>query len=424
LLPPPLFHIRTLNDNLIIYRDELLGASETFILKQGEALRDFRPVYVGLRLVEGLRVPDERRELLVAPGPLDRGRGLLCQLFGPSPRQAARVRALCPALIHAHFGPDASHALPLARALGVPLVLTHHGYDVTLKDQELARSAWLRLYLKRRERLYEAAALVLCVSQFVRDKALRKGAPPDRTLVHYVGIDIPSFTPDPAVPRSNTVLFVGRLVESKGCEQLLHAMRAVQQTCRECRLVIIGDGPQRLRLEQLARELGLRHVRFFSTQPCGLVRHWMNRARVFSVPSVTVDSGASEGFGMVFAEAQAMGLPVASFATGGIPEAVAHGQTGLLARERDTAGLAHNILSLLSNGSTWERFSEAGQKRTRELFDIRRQTAALEDLYRAVLHQHKVSPELAARVLKGRGFRGPRNARFWRSGAEPRRQSA
>jgi glycosyltransferase involved in cell wall biosynthesis len=375
-----------MNNNLVIYRDELLGASETFILGQAEALREFRPVYVGLRTVVGLHVPADRRELLVEPGRLNRMRRLFCRLFGPSGRQAARVRALSPALIHAHFGPDATHAMPLARDLGVPLVVTHHGYDVTTEDRVFARSASLCLYLARRAGLYEAASVVLCVSRFVRDQAVRKGAPPHRTLVHYIGIDVAGFTPDPAVTRSDTVLFVGRLIENKGCDQLLRAMRLVQKSRPECRLVIIGDGPLRPRLEQTARELGLRYVSFLSTQPSGVVRYWMNRARVFSVPSVTADSGASEGFGMVFAEAQAMGLPVASFVTGGIPEAVAHGETGLLAREGDTATLAHNIISLLSDRSMWQRFSEAGQRRVREVFDIHSQTAALEDIYRAVLH--------------------------------------
>ena len=341
---------------------------------------------MGLRAVEGLRVPAERCELLVAPGRLNWAQRFLYKLFGPSECLAARVRALSPALIHAHFGPDATHAMPLARALGVPLVVTHHGYDVTTEDHALARSPSLRLYLKRRTRLYQAASLVLCVSQFVREKALRKGAPPHKTLVHYIGIDIAGFTPDTSVKRSDTVLFVGRLVENKGCDQLLRAMRVVQRWRPECRLVIIGDGPLRPRLEQTARQLALWHVSFLSTQPSSLVRYWMNRARVFSVPSVTVDSGAAEGFGMVFAEAQAMGLPVASFATGGIPEAVVHGETGLLARERDTAALAQDIISLLSDRSMWQRFSEAGQRRARELFDIRRQTAALEDMYRALLH--------------------------------------
>jgi len=381
----PALRLSTLKHNVVIYRDELLGASETFILKQAEALREFRPVYVGLRSVEGLHVPDERRHLLVEPGRLSRLRRLLCKLFGPSPRQAAGVRSLFPALIHAHFGPDATHAMPLARALGVPLVVTHHGYDVTIEDHALSRSPSLRLYVKRRGRLYEAAALVLCVSQFVRDRAVRKGAPLRKTLVHYVGIDIAGFTPDPSVERSDLVLFAGRLVDSKGCDQLLRAMQLVQRSRPECSLVIIGDGPLRPRLEQMARELALRQVNFLSTQPPGLVRYWMNRARVFCVPSITVDSGASEGFGMVFAEAQAMGLPVASFDAGGVPEAVVHGSTGLLARERDIAGLAHNIVSLLSDGSMWQRFSEAGQRRARELFDIRRQTAGLEEIYRAVL---------------------------------------
>jgi glycosyltransferase involved in cell wall biosynthesis len=376
-----------LSNNVVIYRDELLSASETFILRQAEALREFRPVYVGLRSVEGVCVPAERRHLLIAPGRLDRVRRLACQLFGPSERQAGRLRALSPVLIHAHFGPDATHAMPLARALGVPLVVTHHGYDVTIEDHASSRVPALRLYIKRRARLYEAAALVLCVSQFVRDQAVRRGAPPDKTLVHYVGVDIASFTPDRAVKRSDVVLFTGRLVDSKGCDQLLCAMCLVQRLRPECRLVIIGDGPLRPHLEQMARALPLRHVSFLSTQPSCLVRYWMNRARVFSVPSVTVDSGASEGFGMVFAEAQAMGLPVATFDTGGISEAVVHGETGLLARERDIAGLAQNIIALLSDRSMWQRLSEAGQRRTRQLFDLRRQTATLEDIYRAVLRR-------------------------------------
>ncbi len=113
----------------------------------------------------------------------------------------------------------------------------------------------------------------------------------------------------------------------------------------------------------------------------------MNCARVFSVPSVTSVSGASEGFGIVFAEAQAMGLPVASFATGGIPEVVSHGETGLLAAERDWEGLARHISSLLSNDSLWRRLSAAGQARVRDLFDLRRQTGALEEIYDRVLSE-------------------------------------
>jgi len=110
----------------------------------------------------------------------------------------------------------------------------------------------------------------------------------------------------------------------------------------------------------------------------------MGRAAVFSVPSVVAATGDAEGFGLVFAEAQAMGTPVVSFATGGIPEAVAHGRTGLLAAERDADGLADAIVTTLTDDGAWQRMSEAGQARVRAEFDLRRQTQALEQIYRTV----------------------------------------
>ena len=111
----------------------------------------------------------------------------------------------------------------------------------------------------------------------------------------------------------------------------------------------------------------------------------MNRASVFCVPSITIDSGMSEGFGLVFAEAQAMGLPVVSFATGGIPEAVAHGTTGYLGPERDCEFLAAHITLLLKDSSLWSKFSAAGIAAATERFNLRRQTAVLEGMYDEVI---------------------------------------
>jgi len=88
-----------------------------------------------------------------------------------------------------------------------------------------------------------------------------------------------------------------------------------------------------------------------------------------------------EGFGMVFAEAQAMGLPVVSFSSGGIPEAVADGETGLLATESDSKRLAACILRLLEDEELWQRFSQKGQERVRTIFNLKEQTRALESIY-------------------------------------------
>jgi glycosyltransferase involved in cell wall biosynthesis len=197
------------------------------------------------------------------------------------------------------------------------------------------------------------------------------------------------------MPRKPVVLFAGRLVEKKGCEFLIRAMHKVQARMESVELVVIGDGPLRNKLEQQARE-NLRSVRFLGRCSPLMVRAWLRAACVFSTPSVIAESGDAEGFGMVFAEAQAMGVPVASFATGGIPEAVEHGVTGLLAPERDCDALANNIVALLTNHSMWQRFSAAGQERVKRLFDLDKQAAKLEKVYQEIVKEHQSIQEIAS----------------------------
>ena len=98
-------------------------------------------------------------------------------------------------------------------------------------------------------------------------------------------------------------------------------------------------------------------------------------------PSIVARSGDAEGFGIVFIEAQAMGTPVVSFATGGVPEAVEHGNTGFLAKERDWRQLAVHIVDLFKNDSLRVEMSRAGIERVRRSFSLDRQCALLEDLY-------------------------------------------
>ena len=177
---------------------------------------------------------------------------------------------------------------------------------------------------------------------------------------------------------------MGRLVDKKGCTYLIRAMAEIQRSMPDVELVIIGDGPLRAELEAEARG-SLRKHRFLGVQPSTVVREWMSRARVFSVPSITADSGDAEGFGIVFAEAQAMGVPVASFASGGIPEAVAHGETGLLSAEKDWRGLARDLALLLRDDDLWNRMSDRARRRVAERFDLRKQTRLLAEIYREVL---------------------------------------
>jgi glycosyltransferase involved in cell wall biosynthesis len=284
-------------------------------------------------------------------------------------------------LLHAHFGPAGLTAIPLARWLKVPLIVTFHGYDATVTDAYFARSHYrARAYVRNRHVLKREAAGYIAVSEFLRKEMIAQGFPEERIVVHYTGVDTQFFQPDPRRAREPVVLFTGRLTEKKGCEYLIRAMQLVAAAVPAAKLVVIGDGELRQELEQMAKKT-LENYSFLGVQPPSAVREWMNRSRVFCVPSVRAISGDAEGFGMVFLEAQAMGLPVASFSSGGVPEAVADQQTGLLAVERDWRTLAGNILALLEDRPLWQRMSEAGRKRVRESFDLAKQTVKLEEIY-------------------------------------------
>jgi glycosyltransferase involved in cell wall biosynthesis len=367
--------------NFIVYREELLGASETFVVGQAESMPRFQAFYVGLRRRPGLSLPESRVHIVGGNnlyGKLQRAR---FKLAGPSSHLKSMLAAKHPVLIHAHFATDGCNAMGLARALNLPLVVTFHGYGVTMDDAHLPKG-----FIRRRDLLKAQAAKFICVSEFMRAQAIAKGFPSEKMVVHYTGIDLQVFSASPTISRSSVVLFVGRLVPKKGCEYLIRAMACVQKTMPEARLVVIGDGPLRQQLELQAAS-ALKNYQFLGEQKAEAVREWMNRAMVFGAPSVTAESGDAEGFGMVFAEAQAMGLPVVSFANGGIPEAVADEQTGFLVREKDDQALAAKILLLLSNRELWTRMSQAGPVRAKRLFDIRTQATSLENVYKTVLSE-------------------------------------
>lgn len=386
---------------VLVYRDHLLRYSEVWVRSQGESLQAFRAHYAGSKRFADVALPEDR--VFAVNSGSGRGRVAegLFKVFGWAPALYAWAGALRPALVHAHYGIDGALVLPLAQRLGVPLVVTFHGYEVMMGDAYAARSFYLhRKYIRARRHLAENGTLFIAVSKYLRGLLLDQGFPPERTVAHYIGVDTGYFTPDPAVGRDPVVLFVGRLSPLKGCDLLIRAMAEVQRTCPDAELVVIGDGPEREALEALARST-LRRARFLGSQPQAQVREWLNRAKVFSVPSLTIETGECEAFGLVFAEAQAMGLPVVSFASGGIPEAVAHGKTGFLVPERDWRGLADGIGDLLEDDVLWTRFSRAARERAAASFDLTRQSRGLEDLYRMALReagaQHKRHMPLGAR---------------------------
>lgn len=378
-----------MDKNIIIYRDSLLPISETFIKAQAENLETFTPYYAGYKRVEnGLSLP---QKFVITSSDKSNKKNTLSEVVMKqmkwNPRLTYKMRQIKPKLLQAHFGPDGVLALPFARKLKVPLVTTFHGYDVTVEDQYLMQQSFnVRHFVKNRNHLINEGARFIAVSNFIKQKLIDRGYPAEKIITHYIGVDCDVLKPDPTISRENVILFVGRLVENKGCEYLIKAFKKISNNNPDTRLVIIGEGPQKSHLETLTK--GLNQVEFLGKKPHEDVIQWMKKARIFCVPSIEIDSGASEGFGIVFAEANALGTPVVSFRTGGIPEAVQHGETGLLAEEGDTDLLAEHLQTLLENDNLWQKFSINGRKRVETLFNIKTQTSILEKIYEEIIHDN------------------------------------
>jgi colanic acid/amylovoran biosynthesis glycosyltransferase len=358
--------------NVLIFKETLLPPSETFILAQMGALTRFSPHLVGLEpTAKGLALDDPPLLLSRHVSRVADLRAKLYRRTGFAPLFHSRVRNLRPDLVHAHFASGGKTLLPLHKLLRLRLVVTlHGGSDVPIQKPKMGTY----------RELAERADLFLCVSDFIRKQAIEAGFPPEKLLVHYIGIDRTLFFPPPDAVSTDSVLFIGRLVEMKGGEYLIRAMQVVQASRPASELTIIGDGPLRSGLERLAAELNVR-CRFLGLQSSATIRQTLRRSRLLCLPSVTTSDGQVEGLPTVLLEAQAMGLPVVSTFHSGIPEAVVDGVTGILVPQRDSEKLAAAILRLLEDQNLWQQCRLATQDHIDRRFDLHKQTALLEDIY-------------------------------------------
>jgi glycosyltransferase involved in cell wall biosynthesis len=264
----------------------------------------------------------------------------------------------------------------------VPLLTTLHGHEVSRTRRSLllsGRYSWAR-YALRGRRLMQRGDLFIAVSEAVRQRAIARGFPEARTIVHHVGVDLERLRPDPDAVEPGLVIHVGRLVEKKGTAQLLAAFATVRARNPAARLVVIGDGPLRARLAHEAAGLG-DAVRFLGALPPDAVARWMQRAWLIAAPSLTASDGDAEGLPTVLVEAAASGLPAVATHHSGIAEVVADGRTGMLVPEGDIAGLADRILALLSRKAQRTELGRAARVHAERHFDLVAQTRKLEDHY-------------------------------------------
>jgi glycogen synthase len=299
-------------------------------------------------------------------------------------RWLAALRDFRPELLHVQcFGPNGPYAGALSWVSGVPLVISAHGETFMDDGDIFGRSALLRQQLRRG--CATADAVTACSRVVVDDLRARFGA----TDVHVVpnGVDqvvvgqVVAERPKPRADRP-TVVAVGRLVQVKGFDLLLRAM--VEATTAP-RVAIVGDGPQRRSLEQLAGRLGLsERVQFLGRQAADDVQRTMSLADVVVVPS------RCEAFGIVALEAWASGTPLIVTARGGPRDFVADGVDGLVVDPEDVPALTRAVDGVLRDPTLAARLAARGLESVRE-FTWDRVAADYERIYRDVMHQRTAS---------------------------------
>ncbi|MEV7631307.1 glycosyltransferase [Microbacterium sp. NPDC089318] len=267
-------------------------------------------------------------------------------LAGVTAQALARWR---PDVIHQHFATLSGAAVHAHRSTGAPLLLTLHGADVSvsltplMSVNGLAR-ARLAVHQRGIRRTLLAATRVLAVSEYLAERAVAAGADPHRVAVHYQGIDTERYQPLPDVrPEEPRIAFVGALSERKGVRDLVEQSVRLHSRSPH-RLAIVGEGPLRDEVEGAAREHP--HIEVHGALDQDGVRGVLARSTVFALPTRR-DGQSREAAGLATLEAQAMGVPVVVYDSGGAKEMLDDGVTGLVVPEGDVDALGEALGSLL-----------------------------------------------------------------------------
>lgn len=286
-----------------------------------------------------------------------------------------------PDLIHAHWVlPQGLIAVSAKLFYKIPVIATAHGSDVFALPGRLFDA--LRRFVLRRSNAWTSNSRATA-------GALGEDLSLPRPHIVPMGVDVTRFQSGQrtklrqGLPENGLVLlFVGRLVEQKGADNLLEAFTLLPPALRaRTSLWIVGDGQDRGRLEQQAQTLGIDgKVRFWGHISNDLLPDFYAAADLFVVPS-----GSVEGQGVVLTEAFAARVCVLATRAGGIEEVLEDGITGVLVPPRQPQQLAHAIADLLSDRALRKRLAENALARVNRLYDIEKTAKEFELLYQAVI---------------------------------------
>ena len=303
------------------------------------------------------------------------------------------IRRLRPHIVHTQTSKAGVVGRLAACLAGTPIVIhTAHAFPFHSHLPPAVR--WCYVVIERW--MARLTDLIIVDTESVRSDGLREHVvnAPEKLVTVSMGLDLQKFSPSKSGPGnlraalgvrplSLVVGTVARLVPDKGIDCFLEMAAQILAVRKDVQFFIVGDGPIRATLQQRACEIGIApHVLFLGHRDD--IRDLMEAMDVFVLPT------KREGFGVVFAEAMAMGKATVGSRIGPVAEVVEDGVTGYLVPPDDAQGFAERVLGLLADEKRRLDFGTAGRRRVEQYFNETRMCDSIEGHYRHLLEAKKV----------------------------------
>jgi glycosyltransferase involved in cell wall biosynthesis len=311
---------------------------------------------------------------------IERGFGKIAKTFFPGyPTFCSPVKQfLCKQNVNVILGEYLNYPicwLPLAQKLGIPFFAHAHGMDVSTL---LRQKKWQIEYLR-----YNQADAIITVNEVQRKRLTELGLKAEKIHVIPCGVKVP-FQPFVRNNQQEIIrcIAVGRMVAKKAPLLMLDAFRQATEVYPDLHLDYVGTGSLFKFVQKFIQSWNLEQkVTLHGGQPNQVVLQLMKEADIFLQHSMTdPKSGDEEGLPVGILEAMAYSLPVVSTYHAGIPEAVKHGETGLLVEEGNSKKMAKYLITLAHNAHLRVQMGKAGWQRARQNFSCELEAEQLRHL--------------------------------------------
>lgn len=295
-------------------------------------------------------------------------------------KMAEVVKAYDLDVLHTHYAMPHAASAYLAKQMlgdrGVKTVTTLHGTDITLVGQAPSFFAVTKFSI-------EESDCVTSVSQWLKHETQRIFKPDHHIHVIPNFVDVETFRPrdvearrkELASPDEKVVLHISNFRPVKNLSAVVKTFVRVRQQIG-ARLLLVGDGPERLRVERMVEKLGIAPcVSFLGSQ--AYIEDILPLADAFLLPSF------HESFGLVILEAMAAGVPVVATNVGGPPEVVVEGESGFLRAPEDIDGMVEALMRVFGDNDMARAMGESGIRRAKEKFHVDRIVPEYERVYKA-----------------------------------------